>query len=98
MKICQRCKEPISQEFRGVAFCTEDSIAVKRMHESMAICLKALGAALRRKELLANQLYEACKEARDLIRMRCHWAGIGSETPLMAELKLAISAAEQDYP
>lgn len=58
-------------------------------------CISALQAALQREEVLANQLLEASKEARDIIRRRVQWAGIRPDTPLLAQLKAAIAAAEE---
>ncbi len=59
-------------------------------------CVEALKAALRRRELVTANLYEALKEARQLIRMRIQYAGIRPNTPLLAQIDAAMEAAEEE--
>lgn len=59
-------------------------------------CRVALIKALRHTQGVNRQLLDACQEALDLIRRRVQWVDIRPDTPLLAQLKLAIQAAEEE--
>ena len=60
-------------------------------------CFAALWGELKRKEIVTEQLYEACKEAKGFIS-RNEWRSLyfPNPVPILTQLELAIQRAEEE--